>query len=272
MSNQKNTLFTIGQFADLHQINKKTLMWYDEVDIFKPAVIKENGYRCYTYDQSTTLETILMLRKLDVSIPEIREFINARSAAALRDLFAEKIAELDQTIAHMKAMRKTLTDRQETMSRLVDLDLSEISIIEKKASCLAVVHMEKGTPLEAEIKRVIEEAKKYSFQRLHDAQYGSMIEVEKLYQGNFDDYFAFFINLPDPGTGKGLHVQPKGRYLKAFCKGSWEKLPVRYQEILQYAKDHGLTLRGYAYERGINEIVIDTIDDYITQIEIPIME
>ena len=30
MSEGKNTLFTIGQFAALHGINKKTLMWYDE--------------------------------------------------------------------------------------------------------------------------------------------------------------------------------------------------------------------------------------------------
>lgn len=40
-------LFTIGQFAKLHEINKKTLMWYDEIGILKPAVIKENGYRYY---------------------------------------------------------------------------------------------------------------------------------------------------------------------------------------------------------------------------------
>ena len=54
MPNEKNKLFTIGQFAEMHEINKKTLMWYDEVGIFKPAVIKENGYRYYTFYQSST--------------------------------------------------------------------------------------------------------------------------------------------------------------------------------------------------------------------------
>ena len=28
--NEKSRLLTIGQFAALHGINKKTLMWYDE--------------------------------------------------------------------------------------------------------------------------------------------------------------------------------------------------------------------------------------------------
>lgn len=30
------------------------------------------------------------------------------------------------------------------------------------------------------------------------------------------------------------------------------------------------TLSGYSYEKGINETVIDQIEDYIVQIEIPI--
>lgn len=32
--NGKNKLLTIGQFAAMHGINKKTLMWYDEIGLF----------------------------------------------------------------------------------------------------------------------------------------------------------------------------------------------------------------------------------------------
>lgn len=64
MLKEKAALFTIGQFAALHEINKKTLMWYDEIGLLKPACIKENGYRYYSYQQSAALETILMLREL----------------------------------------------------------------------------------------------------------------------------------------------------------------------------------------------------------------
>ena len=55
--------FTIGQFAKLHGVNKKTLMWYDQVGLLKPAAVSANGYRYYTYSQSALLETILMLRE-----------------------------------------------------------------------------------------------------------------------------------------------------------------------------------------------------------------
>ena len=48
MTAEKGRLFSIGQFAALHGVNKKTLMWYDEIGLFCPAVVKENGYRYYT--------------------------------------------------------------------------------------------------------------------------------------------------------------------------------------------------------------------------------
>ena len=66
---QNEKLLTIGQFAAMHGINKKTLMWYDEIGLFQPAAVNpENGYRCYSYRQSPILETILLLRELDVSV------------------------------------------------------------------------------------------------------------------------------------------------------------------------------------------------------------
>ncbi|MFR1516053.1 MAG: MerR family transcriptional regulator [Evtepia gabavorous] len=88
----QETTFTIGQFAAIHGIHKKTLMWYDQVGLLSPAFVGENGYRYYSYRQSARLETILMLRALEVSIPEIKTFLSHRSAGELRRLLTEKIA------------------------------------------------------------------------------------------------------------------------------------------------------------------------------------
>ena len=105
---EENKLLTIGQFAALHGINKKTLMWYDEIGLFKPAAINpENGYRCYNYHQSPILETILLLRELDVSVAETQDFMQNRSAENLKNLLDQKIAELDLQLMHLQAVRKT---------------------------------------------------------------------------------------------------------------------------------------------------------------------
>lgn len=267
-----NKLFTIGQFAALHEINKKTLMWYDEIGLFKPAVVKENGYRYYTYHQSSVLETILILRELGMSLEEIQNFMVNRSAHSLEALLEDKITELDRTISHLQAVRQMMSGRRQDMNALLHMDLSEISIIEKEESYLAAVPVSGDLSFENSIEKVVNEAKKYQLHRLHDALYGSMIRVENLTAGRFDDYSALFIELPDPAMKDGLHIRPKGKYLRAYCRGSWDIIPARYEELLDFAGSRKLRLYGCAYEMGINEMVIDSVDDYITRIEIPVME
>ena len=270
---KKEKLLTIGQCAALHGINKKTLMWYDEIGLFRPAAVNPaNGYRCYTYHQSPILETILLLRELDVSIPEIQNFLHNRSARNMKTLLEEKLAALDLQIMHLQAVRKTLSNHQQNMNTLLTMDLSEISLIEKEERCLVTVAVTKDTPFEKEVEMITAETARYRLGRLHDASYGSMIPVASLLGGHFDDYTSLFIEIPFLRQEAGLHIQPGGTYLRAFHKGSWDKLPLRYQAILEFARTHELTLSGFSYEKGINEAVIDRIDDYIVQIEIPVQK
>ncbi len=167
--NEKSKLLTIGQFASLHGINKKTLMWYDEIDLFKPAAIHpENGYRYYNYYQSPILETILLLRELDVSIHKIQEFMKNRSAENLKCLLDEKIDALDDNILHLQAVRKTLCNHRQNMVSLLTLDLSEISVISKEEHCFVTVDIDKDTTFEDEVEQITAETAKYKLGRLHD--------------------------------------------------------------------------------------------------------
>lgn len=268
---QKEKLLTIGQFAAMHGINKKTLMWYDQIGLFKPAVINPgNGYRCYNYHQSPVLETILLLRELGVSIQEIQNFMENRSAGSLKCLLEEKITELDMQITHLQAVRTTLCTHFQNMKTLLTMDLSEISIIEKEEHCLVTVDIDRNTSFEQEVELVTAKTGQYRLGRLHNASYGSMISVADLQKGCFDNYSKLFIEIPFLPYQAGLHIMPKGKYIRAFHKGEWDGIPKRYREILGYAREHHLSLHGFSYETGINENVVDRIEDYIVQIEIPV--
>ena len=167
MLREKPKLFTIGQFAALHGINKKTLMWYDEIGLFKPAFIhEENGYRLYSYYQSTELEVILLLRDMNVPIRDIQEFMKNRSAGSMADLLRDKISELDRTIQGLKAVRSKLCSRRQEMTELLDLDLSEISLIEREPQYLATVQTSPEKSLEEEIELILEQTKKYQLPRM----------------------------------------------------------------------------------------------------------
>lgn len=268
---KKRKLLTIGQFAALHGINKKTLMWYDEIGLFRPAFIQpENGYRYYSYYQSAILETILLLRELDVPIGEIQAFMKNRSAASMEQLLREKLEDLDRRIAHLKAVRQTLSGHHRNMLTLLNMELSEISIVEKEERSLVTVDVSQDTSFDKLVELITAETKKYQLRRLHDASYGTMIGVESLYAGRFEDYSKMFIEIPFPIKKEGMHIQPAGKYIRAFYKESAENAAACYQKIFDYAEKHGLTLSGFSYEIIINENVIDRMEDALVQIETPV--
>ena len=268
---KKSKLLTIGRFADLHGINKKTLMWYDEIGLFHPASIDpENGYRYYSYHQSSILETILLLRELDVPIDEIRTCMKGRSAVSMEQLLREKIEDLDRDMAHLRAVRKTLTYHRQNMLTLLTTDLSEIGVIEKKERTLVTIDVHPDTPFDKLVESIVAETKKYQLRRLHDASYGTMIAVESLYRGDLMDYSKMFIEIPSPIKKDGLHIQAAGKYLRAFYRDSPKDSAACYQRVFDHAEAHGLVLSGFSYEVIINENVINRSEDALVQIEIPV--
>lgn len=267
---KKEKLFTIGQFASLHQINKKTLMWYDEVGLFHPVKVERNGYRYYTYYQSSELDTILMMRELNMSIPEIKEFLEHRSAEAYLRLLQNKSEELLRKITCLKKIRKNLREQEASYLSIMEKDLSQIEIADRKEEYLYFVACSKDQSLDLEIEKMIDSVKKHHISTLHDTSYGSVISVSSLLHSDFEQYDSLFMKVPKCASKKEVHVKPGGKYLLAYCTGPWEKLPAKYREILAYCREHQLCPYGYSYEMGINEMCIDSMEDYITQIEIPI--
>lgn len=174
----QETTFTIGQFAAIHGIHKKTLMWYDQVGLLSPAFVGENGYRYYSYRQSARLETILMLRALEVSIPEIKTFLSHRSAGELRRLLTEKIAGVEGQIRRLEEIRHALVRQQASLARLETLPLTQISLVRRETCYLATVPLPGDTPTDREIAAVLDQAKAHQLGHLHEGVYGAMLPVE----------------------------------------------------------------------------------------------
>lgn len=72
-------MFKIGEFSTLSKTTIKTLRYYDEIGLLKPAYIDEaTGYRYYETAQLFKLHQIQALRQSDVSIEDIRQIMSGR--------------------------------------------------------------------------------------------------------------------------------------------------------------------------------------------------
>ncbi|WP_314588110.1 MerR family transcriptional regulator [Paenibacillus terrigena] len=266
MIDSHRMLFTAGQFAKLHQINKRTLHYYDDIGLYSPTYKGENGYRYYTYSQSPTLEMLLTLRELGMSIEEITQYMTNRSIPAFRSILQTKTAEIDDTIKRLKEIRKLLNQKERQLALCEQSDLSEISIVDCPNEYLLLSRSITGAYDDDDFAVWMEHMQNLRSHGLHHKNTGSMISAENIMVGNFEEYDYFFTRITKPSKRLNFFVKPGGRYIRAYCKGNWGELPDTYRSIIEFAKEHGVTLKGHSYEEGINEMTINSIEEYITQI------
>lgn len=67
---------TIKEVADLTGVSVRTLQYYDEVDVLKPTLVNDAGYRFYDDNAIERLQQILFYKELDFSLKEIKEMMH----------------------------------------------------------------------------------------------------------------------------------------------------------------------------------------------------
>ena len=113
-------MFKIGEFSVLTQVSIKTLRYYDEVGILKPArVDMESGYRYYSASQVPRLHRILALKDLGFPLDRIAKVIEEGvTADALRGMLmlreVEQQARVQEETERLARLRARL--------RLIELE------------------------------------------------------------------------------------------------------------------------------------------------------
>lgn len=89
-------MLKIGEFSKIAQVNVKTLRYYDQVGLLKPAHIDRfSGYRYYNLEQLVQFNRILALKDLDFSLDQIYELLAVDlSGLALQNMLYKKANEL----------------------------------------------------------------------------------------------------------------------------------------------------------------------------------
>ena len=105
-----DTLLTIGVFARRSRLSMKALRLYDQMGLLTPAdVDPENGYRRYRESQLVTARLIVMLRRLDMPLPQVAEIISvpgpeaAERLAAYWDGYEHRVANQRELASHLRS-------------------------------------------------------------------------------------------------------------------------------------------------------------------------
>jgi len=116
--------YTVKRVAALSGVSVRTLHFYDEAGLLKPAYTGANGYRFYEEPQLLTLQQILFYRELGFELRQIRQllgrpdFQRVDALRSHRDALEERLARtrrlletIDRTIDHLEGS-KPMKDEQ----------------------------------------------------------------------------------------------------------------------------------------------------------------
>lgn len=110
--------YTVQKLSQMAGVSTRTLRYYDEIGILKPARINSSGYRIYGQREVDRLQQILFYRELGVSLESIKNIITAPyfdEVKALREhrgKLLEKREQLDLLIANVD---KTIASKERSI-------------------------------------------------------------------------------------------------------------------------------------------------------------
>lgn len=116
--------YTVQRLGQIAGVSTRTLRYYDEIGILRPARINSSGYRIYGQEEVDRLQQILFYRELGVSLENIKKIITSPSFDSThalkehreqllvkREQLDRLIANVDKTIAAAEGSI-TMTDKE----------------------------------------------------------------------------------------------------------------------------------------------------------------
>lgn len=103
----------IGEAAARSGVPAKTIRYYEDIALIESAERNANGYRFYSPEDVHTLRFIARARSLGFTVAQCRDLLmlyrdRTRSSADVKAIAENHMAEIDEKISGLMAMRETL--------------------------------------------------------------------------------------------------------------------------------------------------------------------
>lgn len=268
-------MYRIGMFSKINKVTVKTLRYYDEEGLLKPAFVdEENGYRYYTSEQLPALHKIIALRQIGFSIDEISAILNGLN---IMNIFEERKWELEAVIEGSQQQLSRITHYIEkikedfNMSYQVALkELPEVIVYSKRMVVPDYNYYFQAIPgIGEEVAKANPGLRcavpEYCFIIYHDGEYKEKdIDVE------------FCEAVTDMGRDtETIKFKKMPKVTAAACvyhKGPYSTIGNAYAHLFKWIADNG-----YMPSDNPRESYIDGIwnkesqNDWLTELQLPIM-
>ena len=244
-------MYLIKQVSEISGVSVRTLHHYDNIGLLSPKK-DENGYRHYSEEDLTYLQTILYYKYLGFSLKEIESLLQQNEETLIQHL-------QKQLILMKKEKEKLLT--------LIDTLEKTILSTERKIK-MSSEEKFKGFSVSDNKKYKNEAIKKYGEEVINEAEEKQKGKEDIVAEGFNRIFFAYADNIEKgiPATDS-LNVTLAKELHEHMCQYAFDCTIDVFSSIgFGYAKNEEFRTNLDKYGKGVGQYACDAIQQYVAQV------
>jgi effector-binding domain-containing protein len=267
-------MFKIGEFSRFSQVTVKTLRYYDQIGLLKPAEVDPfTGYRYYSASQFPRLHRILALKDLGLRLEQIGDLLEGDlTPDQIRGMLRMKQTEIKQQVAEEQARLTRVEQRLKQIEQEEAMPTQEVVIKKVPAQTIASV---RDTITVEGIAQLFGELFGYLGQ-LGLGPAGPPVGIyydEEFREGAIDAEIAAPVagKVPEGGRTKVRELPAIEQAASIIHEGAYENVGGTYGQLLKWVEANGYRIAG-----PIREVYVQGVEagrdpsDYVTEIQLPV--
>lgn len=241
-------MFRIGEFSKLSQVTVKTLRYYDEIGLLKPAKVDPStGYRYYSADQLPRLNRILALKDLGLSLAQVTRLVDGDlPPAQIRGMLRMKQTELQEQVQEEQARLAWVEWRLKQIEQEGSMSTQEVVL--KKIPAMIVASVRDVLPTYSDVNRLYGGVFAYLGQhKVRPAGPPLAIYYDQEYRERDVDVEAAVPVVGAVPEGKRVKVHQLLVVEEMACivhQGSYDTVGEAYNRLMAWVEANGYRIRG----------------------------
>ena len=257
-------LLSIKEFSELTGIKQSKLRYYDDIELFRPVLRGENGYRYYSAPQTIAVNCLNVMHSMNIPVRSFSELKKERTPKQILELIQKHELELNGELYRLQQAYSII----HTYCGLIrEGMMADEQIISSR--WMSLMPIELGP------------VNDFSTGFFYDSFFSFLNQmadrkINPAYPaGGFYENIDSLINAP--GRPNRFFVQfPAGRdnkeagdYLVGYTRGYYGNLGDLPERMQSHAKKNGIAVVGPVYEIYLyDEISIGDPDQYLIQVSV----
>ncbi len=277
MKNLEKENYLIGEVSKICNIPKKTLRYYDSIDVIKPKKTSEySGYRYYSVDNMQDIIILKYFKQMGYSLSEIRDNFNSHNLDFISSSLRDKTKELNKNKRSVENKIKATMDWNMLINEACD-------VLSSKDNTVKIVELAYDTypcltqKFDYDYKASIINVPWVKALEMNDEEITGPVIL------HFGSYKNKMLKKSNQATvlQKGLNnfdnkldkIRFGGKFLSTYHIGRFDNIYLAYERMESFAKEKDISFKQETFERYVVDYWTTSDETlFVTQILIPIIQ